>query len=381
MSAPTLTTNTLLPDAATGPDEHGPIPWRGPGRLVGDLAAAGLTGRGGAGFPAWRKAAAVVAGESAVVVGNAAEGEPLSRKDAELLRRNPHLVLDGLQLAAEATGATEAVLYLPAGARAGVGAALALRRERDRLPVRLVTAPGTFLAGEESAVLAALAGRPARPRMRTALVVHSGLHGRPTLVHNVETLAHLAQIARFGPHWFTRAGTRDEPGTMLVTVSGAVATPGVRQVGLGTPLRQVLAAAGAGPVQAVLVGGYHGVWVPAAALGTPLSRAGLARFGGSPGAGVLHVLPVGACGARVAAGILEYLAGQSARQCGPCRNGLPQLPAALTEPDRIESLAGLVTGRGACHHPDGAARFARSTAAVFAAELAAHRHGRCAARS
>lgn len=322
------------------------------------------------------------------MIGNGAEGEPASGKDALLLGRSPHLVLDGLLLVAEAVGAQERYLYVKPSLVAHVRDVVAARRD----PVRVVAAPDTFVAGEETAVIAALSGRAALPRDKAVHVTESGLHGAPTLVQNVETLAHIAGIARNGPEWFRRNGTPDEPGTFLATVSGAVTRPGVYETAYGTTMADVLDLAGgpAAPLNAVLVGGYHGTWLPIAqAWRVPLSRAGLAPFGGSPGAGVVYALPTTRCGLVETARITGYLADQSARQCGPCLNGLPVMAATMHQmaagadprlPARLEHLTRLVTGRGACHHPDGTARLVRSALDTFAGEIGLHLAGRCGAR-
>ncbi|KAA9153625.1 NADH-quinone oxidoreductase subunit F [Amycolatopsis acidicola] len=386
----------LLDAAAPDLEAHhrisGPIPWQCP--LIDELRAAGLTGRGGAGFPVWRKLSVVAEGDAPVVIGNGAEGEPASSKDETLLARAPHLVLDGLQLAAQAVRAGEAYLYVSARVSDSVRAALAERAMRnwDAIPVSVVHAPEAFLSGQESAVVAAIEGKAALPADRVELTARSGVHGRPTLVQNVETLAHIAQIARYGAEWFRRRGTAEEPGTFLVTVSGAVREPGVHEVPLGTSLGKVLALAG-GPsseLRAVLVGGYHGTWVPAANFGIPLTRKDLSAIGGSVGAGVMVALGTGHCGLKASAEVAAYLAAQSARQCGPCLNGLPALAQTLQAlatgagtaelPARAARLADLVEGRGACHHPDGTARFVRSTLAVFGDEIAWHLRGECAGR-
>jgi NADH:ubiquinone oxidoreductase subunit F (NADH-binding) len=321
-----------------------------------------------------------------MVIANGAEGEPLSSKDAALLQLAPHLVLDGLTLAAEAVGASSTHLYVPEAAVPPLQAAMAQRGGRDLRLAGIVVAPPRFVASEESAVVAAVQGGTALPRDKRALVVAGGVGGVPALVQNVETLAHLALIARFGPEWFRQVGTPDEPGTMLVTVSGGVAGPGVYEVPLGTALEQVITIAGGAtaPPQAVLVGGFHGGW---AAPQAALSRAALLPYGAAPGAGVVHVLPAGRCGLVETAGILAYLADQSARQCGPCRIGLPSLAEAFGRlarsdwnqrpPAQIERLAALVTGRGACHHPDGTARLAGSALRTFGPEVALHQTGRC----
>lgn len=371
-----MTTTERTPLLSAPPADS--VPHLG-GRLIEMLERSGLTGRGGAGFPAWRKLAALVTADRPIVIGNGAESEPASGKDAYLLTTSPHLVLDGLRLVAEAVGAQEKYLYVKANLVPHLKA-------RD---VRVVAAPDTFLAGEETAVVAALSGKPAVPRDKLVRITDRGLHGRPTLVQNVETLAHIALIARHGPEWFRAMGTRDEPGSFLATIGGAVAQPGVYESEYGRPIGELLDLAGgpAAPLSAVLVGGYHGVWLPMAqAWRLPMSRAGLAPFHGSPGAGVVHALPSARCGLVETARITGYLAQQSARQCGPCLNGLPaiahtlQLLAAGRDVrlrGRLDQLTWLVSGRGACHHPDGTARFVRSALRVFDAEIGLHLAGRC----
>jgi NADH:ubiquinone oxidoreductase subunit F (NADH-binding) len=358
--------------------------------LIALATAAGLTGRGGAAFPVGRKLAAVQAGGRGVVVANGAEGEPASSKDRALLAQAPHLVLDGLALAARAVGATRAYLYGPADLLEG-RVAEALRERRDDVRVRTVGAAHTFVSGESSAVVAAIHGQRPVPMSTPPSVHQRGVDGRPTLVQNVETLAQLALVARYGAEWFRGLGTRDEPGTRLLTVSGAVRSPGVYEATGGTPLGSILDLAGGSalPVQALLVGGYHGGWVPwtAATAALPHSRAALAPYGAHPGAGVVVALGSDRCGVQAGAEIAAYLAGQSSGQCGPCVNGLPavagqleRLAAGRATPRVVRELhrvAGLVEGRGACHHPDGTARFVRSTLATFAAEVELHLAGRC----
>lgn len=386
--------------AATSLGEHAdklgtlPRPAR-PEQLIDELERSGLTGRGGAAFPTWRKVAAVSRGRRAVVVANAAEGEPASGKDAALLTHCPHLVLDGLQLAAQAVGATDVHLYVKAGPHADhVRTALRDRRSAgwDRFPVDVVGAPPGFVSGEESAVVSAVEGGPALPRFKRKLVVESGVRGRPTLVQNVETLAHVALIARFGASWFRSAGTLQQPGTFLSTVSGAVRAPGVVELPYGSTIAEVLDRTG-GPVKplsAVLVGGYHGAWVPSADLTrAPMSREGLAPWGASPGAGVLIALGEDECGLSTTARIVQYLAASGARQCGPCLSGLPHLAQSLDRlasgqrhpglPQQVEHLSALVEGRGACHHPDGTVRLVRTALRVFADDVRAHVDGRCLA--
>jgi NADH:ubiquinone oxidoreductase subunit F (NADH-binding) len=376
---------------------HGLPRFRG-AALIEQAGAAGLTGRGGAAFPVARKLAAVAAaGRPAIVVGNAAEGEPASSKDAALLWFAPQLVLDGLQVAAEAVGARTAYLCLhPADRQRGpdlaahVQMALASRSAAgiDIASVELIEAPPRFLAGEETALVALINGGAARPRDKTRRVVERGVGGRPTLVQNVETLANLALIARRGAAWFRGVGTADEPGSMLCTVRDPGGRVRIVETAIGTPLHRLVWLGD--DVQALLVGGYHGGWLAAgAARQLSLSNADLRPAGAMIGAGVLVALPAAYCGLAETAHVARFLALESAGQCGPCFNGLPAIAAALAavaEPRPAERQlanlrrwAGLVTGRGACHHPDGTVRFVASALDVFAGELAEHGRGQCTA--
>jgi NADH:ubiquinone oxidoreductase subunit F (NADH-binding) len=390
-------------DLAAHEATHGSLPYRGgAGRLITELQAAGLTGRGGAAFPAHRKLQAVfdaarVTGRQPVVVANGAESEPASDKDATLLWLAPHLVLDGLQLAAEAVGASRAVLYARAasqGRRQGpldsLREALARRRDArlDRVPVQVVQAPPRFLAGQETALISHLDGGPAIPAFIPPRPAERGVGNAPTLVSNVETLAHMALVARHGPDWFRAVGTRPEPGSMLCTVRRGDGAPRIIEVAIGTPLSALLGSAG--ERSTVLIGGYHGSWVPASRAATlTLDNASLARVNARVGSGIVITLPPDRCGLIETAQVVRYLALESAGQCGPCLNGLPRIAAAMAQiaggrPRRgvradVERWAGLVTGRGACHHPDGTARFVRSALAVFAAEADLHERGRCSA--
>lgn len=396
-----MSTPPQLPRLFAAPDAtlnahlttFGELPAAGSG-LVALLDDAGLSGRGGAGFPAGRKIAAIT-GRKTVVVGNGAEGEPLSRKDAQLLTRAPHLVFDGLDAAAEAVAAEKVYLYIHPEAVPAARTALDERRAAglDAYRVEVVEAPDRFVAGEESAAIRHIDGGPALPRDRTVPAAVSGVKGRPTLVNNVETLAHMALIARFGPKWFRALGEPGDPGTMLVTLSGALGRHGVVEVPTGTGLAGLLENAGGadpGAVAAVLIGGYHGTWLGAGDVaGARLSRPGLTSLGGSPGAGIVHVLGTGDCGLARTAEITRYLADQSAMQCGPCLNGLPRLAELLDRlahghfddrlPAEIQRVVRLIDGRGSCRHPDGTARMIRSALRAFGTDIDMHRHKRCLA--
>jgi len=177
-----------------------------------------------------------------VVVVNGTEGEPTSAKDALLLTRAPHLVLDGAVLAAAAIGASE--IHVTAHAHALPVLAAALRERRERADIHLTARATGYVAGEETAVLAHLEGRPALPRLTPPLPAQRGYRRRPTLVQNVETVARMALIARHGADWFRSAGTLERRGTMLATVSAAVRAPGVYEVEPGIPFERLLGVAG-----------------------------------------------------------------------------------------------------------------------------------------
>ncbi|GAA3339392.1 hypothetical protein GCM10017714_14740 [Curtobacterium pusillum] len=410
---PPTGTQRLL--AAAGPrlDEHertyGALPAIGPG-IIDELGLAGVDGRGGAGFPLARKLAVVAAqshrtrGRRApIVIGNAAEGEPASRKDAVLLERAPHLVLDGIVVAALAVGAAEAVVVTSDRLAAHVHRAIDERTTRaargasapDPVAIDVRPLPHTsFVSGEAGALASAVAGGRGLPEDRIVRLAERGPSGCPTLVSNVETLAQAALVARYGAGWVRSIGSVTAPGTRLVTVSD-VTDPSravVLETAGGAPLGELLGASRldvAEPrrTRAVLVGGWGGTWVPAAALDATLDVEGLAPWGAAPGAGVLAVLDDRTCPIVVTARIAAALAEASAERCGPCVNGLPRIAEVLAvlasgRPaadlvGEVRRVAALVDGRGACHHPDGVARMVRSAMGVFRDDVQAHLGGRC----
>ncbi len=386
---------------------HGPLPaTSGRGRrrareraalLVDEIERSGLLGHGGAAFPTAAKMRAVASDRRrAIVVVNAAEGEPASRKDRTLLETLPHLVLDGGILAAEAVGADEVIVCVCESADAGINGIARAIEERaaaaERSPsVRLTTVPGHYVAGQESALINYLNGGPAKPTFTPPLPFERGVRRRPTLVNNAETFAHLALIARHGAPWFRQLGTPSQPGSALVTLSGPLAHPGVYEIEHGASLSSLIRAAGGrtAHVHGALLGGYGGSWVAGELLnGVALSNEHLAAHGASLGAGVVLLLSEHACPVAETARVARWLADQSTRQCGPCIHGLDALARAIEEVaggmpgaqarQRIERLASLTARRGACAHPDGAVNLILSALGSFDAQFAEHaRHGPC----
>ena len=389
---------------------HGPLPSLGPRALTELAESTDLRGRGGASFPFARKLRAVMRAArrrstgTAVVV-NGSESEPVSLKDRTLLLRAPHLVLDGALLAAEALGAGEVCVAVTRGdTEESVAAALA-EREADGTraattgtpagtsatgrPVprtRVVRLPERFVTGESTALVNGLDTGTALPTGRGQRVSESGLSGLPTLLSNTETFAQLAVAARLGVRGYRDTGLPGEPGTVLLTLTGR----GVLETPTGVPLGYLLRLCGLPPGQGVLVGGYHGTWLtPGAARSACVSRTSLGALGATLGAGAVLPLREDTCPVGETARVARWLARESAGQCGPCVLGLPALADALTALaegrtgggertlDAVRQRAYGVTGRGACAHPDGVARFVTSAVEVFAEDFARHAGAAC----
>ncbi|MFD7395632.1 NADH-ubiquinone oxidoreductase-F iron-sulfur binding region domain-containing protein [Streptomyces virginiae] len=352
-----------------------------PEELLAHLDAAGLRGRGGAGFPAAVKLRSVRGrGGSPVVVANGEEGEPGSVKDRWLLRARPHLVLDGLARAAAVTGAVRGYVYLSDPA-AGESVRRALAEHPPPLPVEVVETAHTYVAGEESAVVRRIDGGPALPTAKPPRPFERGVGGEPTLVSNVETLARIALTA-------TRPDLRRAIArSTLVTLSGGPATPMLTEVPYGIPLRTLAARYGAPEAAGALMGGLFGGLVDAHALDLPLEPGALTAAGTALGCGALHFLAPGGCPVTTAADAAAHLAAESARQCGVCVSGTAAVGKALyglasgtAGPDTEDNLRrwsqGL-TGRGACGLLDAAAGIAGSLLRSFPAHLRSHLAAPC----
>ncbi len=364
--------------------------------LIPLIEQSGLVGRGGAGFPVgrkWRTLAERAAGSATVLV-NAAEGEPLSAKDRTLLSLRPHLVIDGALLAADAVAADRVIFYVGSAHRAARASLERALRERGSLAHRLdiVSAPDTYVAGEESAAVHFVNEADARPTSTPPRVYERGIDGEPTLVQNVESLAHAALIARFGDAWYGEVGRGTARGTGLVTVNGSD-RDGIREIEMGMTIGELASETGAGTTtedrQAILLGGYFGGWVSAErGWDVPLDPTALRAAGTAFGCGVVAFLGHEHCGVKATSRIMDWMAGQSAAQCGPCVFGLRAIADATArvaagrpdgdELERLRRWAGQIAGRGACRHPDGAVGQLLSSLRVFEAEWELHqRRGGC----
>jgi NADH:ubiquinone oxidoreductase subunit F (NADH-binding) len=357
------------------PDILAPLPRVGHG-LVDAIERARLVGRGGASFPVatkWRAVEQRSHGRAVVVV-NGAEGEPQSKKDRFLMTTRPHLVLDGAFIGARVLRARRVILYVGerhSAARDSMLRALAQRSEPERSIVSFAAAPSRYVAGAEAAIIHFLNDGVATPINIPPYPFERGVEGAPTLVQNVETLAHIATLARTG----------EAPNTVLITLVGGVTRPGVLEVDSRTTIAEAINQSGGltEAARAVLVGGYFGSWMqPDYAWGLRLDPSA-SRLG----CGVIGVLPSSRCAVCEVAAIMRYLAAESSAQCGPCFFGLRALADACTRiadqgstPEtlkRLQRWSAEVHGRGACKHPDGAVMFLSSALKVFGDEFATHR--------
>ena len=311
----------------------------GPEAVIAEIRASGLQGRGGAGFPTAIKWASVRGqpGDSYVVC-NAAEGEPGTFKDRAILRSNPYQVIEGLAVAAYAVGASAAYIAIKASfaaEREALERALAEMVDAGmigRVPTAVTVGPQDYLFGEEKALLEVVAGCDPLPTLYPPYV--SGLfgspqHPNPTVVNNVETLAHVSHILRNGAEWFRSRGTDESPGTMVFTVSGDVRSEGVAELALGTPLSWLIYGVGggfeAGRGPKAVLSGVSNVPLTAAQLDTPLTFGDLRRVGSGLGSGGFVVFDDTTCMAEVGAVYGRFLADESCGQCPPCKLGTTAL--------------------------------------------------------
>jgi NADH:ubiquinone oxidoreductase subunit F (NADH-binding) len=361
--------------------------------LITAVAASGLRGRGGAAFPVARKLATVAAqpGEKVVLV-NGEEGEPVSVKDRWLLRARPHLVIDGALRAAEAVGARMVCLYVSdAASAASLDAAVAelgdappasLPPGTPAAELRVVKVEPSYVAGEETAAVNAVNGRPAKPSEKPPRPFEEGVHGLPTLVSNVESVANLPAIAR---------GAAGAGQAFLMTLGGAVPRPGLYEVPFGIPLGEVTEVLGglAGPARGYLMGGYFAGLVNSRGHALPLDYDALKAAGTGLGCGAVTVLGPDDCPVGAAALLLAYYGRENAGQCGSCFNGtaamagvaaaLARGEARTADIERLAGWTGFLPGRGACATLDGAVNVAASLLREFPDEVAAHQERACPA--
>ena len=379
-----------------------------PARVIEEVKRSGLRGRGGAGFSAGKKweLAAAKKGPVKYLCCNAAEGEPGTEKDRLLIRTNPHQLIEGAAIAAYAVGAQHIYLFLKArfaeeyhclvrAVADAKGAGLIGAQAGALLPVEMEPFRGSdaYIAGEETAMIESIEGRPPRPRQKPPFYpIQHGLFGKPTLVNNAETLYNVPLILRKGADWYQRYGTPTSPGTMLFTLSGDVARPGVYELELGTPLRTLVYELGGGiadgrPLKAIFPGGPSHALVTEKELDVPLDFDALRAVGSSLGTAGVMVFNDRACMVAVALRFASFYAEGSCGQCPPCVMGTGNIRELLQmieagrgsakEIARITQICNLIRGRGYCDLINSAVRSVESVLHHFMAEFEAHVGRRC----
>ncbi len=349
------------------------------------LEAAQLTGRGGGGVAAAAKLRFLRSARKTHVVINAMEGEPASSKATALLEVAPHLIFDGASLLAEALGSTSVTLAIASDDhRSAEFAEAALANRHDPIAISVVRPPGRYVAGEESALVNWIDRGVSLPTFRATKPSFVTIGRQAALVHNLETLAHIGHIGRFGADWFRQVGAVNAPGTVLITVSGAVARPSTVEWINGGTLGALLDSLGGSPsnFQGALLGGYGGTFVGAASREIALDEWSLRSAGATLGPGIVVALPMNSCPLMETSRIVTWMARESAGQCGPCVYGLPTLSTDLhdfvtnrrskTSLHRIEGRLREIEGRGACRHPDGVVRLVRSAMKAFSSHVDGH---------
>lgn len=408
-----------------------------PEEVIYRINASGLRGRGGGGFPAglkWLQASRNPSLEKYFVC-NANNGQPGGFKETFLLESNPHYVIEAMMVAGFAIGAKAVILFL--GSRLdreeqllaqawkevrASGLAGPLAGGPDLFVYR---SPGGYITGEETAVLELIEGRVGRPRGKPPLPTRQGLFGAPTVINNLETVLHSFYVTKFGPEIFRETGTVDAPGTLLFCLSGAVERPGLYELPLGTPLRDLIfmhggGGKGGGTIKAILVGGVASSFLGCDALDIPLDYDSLRHAGADLGSGVVIVVPDTTDAVDLTIDVARFYYENSCGKCQPCKDGtgralrmverleeLDQRAVDLTkdrptsrrsrglkvlqeggEPagisytdlsqglDKIRDLCEWYKHRGDCHHSTEGARAIQSLIELFCDELEAYRSGR-----
>ena len=304
------------------------------------VAESGLRGRGGAGFPTGKKWAFTAEAPETphYVVLNGGEDEPGSMKDRLLMESLPHLVLEGIVLAAYAVKASKAYLYINAAYKDAIQSMLDTLAEAKQagycgerilgsdfsLEVLLTPAPHEYVAGEDTAALEVIEDKKPLPRQKPPFPATSGLFGKPTAVNNVETLANVPPIIAKGAKWYRSFGTAESPGTMIFSLNDEVKKPGVYELAFGTPLRYLIEKCGGGTregkkIKAILPGGPSSAFLRAEQIDVALDHNSVRAAGSSIGCGVVGIVVERSCIVEEVLRIAEFFAAESCGQCPACR--------------------------------------------------------------
>jgi NADH-quinone oxidoreductase subunit F len=375
-----------------------------PQDVIDEIKKSGLRGRGGAGFPTGRKWERVATHRigGRYLVCNAGEHEPGTFKDRHLLRLHPHQLLEGILIASYAVGAQETHLFMNEAfgdaveqVHMAIGDAAQHGYLGNRIlgtdfncEIKVFLGPDRYVAGEETAMLETMQGRPAVPQHKPPFYpTEFGLYGKPTVVNNVETLSNVPHIILKGADWFTRLGTKTSPGTMLFSLSGDIKRPGVYELPLGTPLRVLVEEYGGGVkngrrLKAVYPGGpSHALLLPGQ-MDIPMDFDSLKAVGSGLGSAGVIVFDDSACMVRKIMEFSHFFEVESCGKCPPCKMGTQYLHQILEriengegKPDdlqTLEQLSGFVKGRGDCTVITGAAVCVEGGLKYFRREFESH---------
>lgn len=375
-----------------------------PDQIVQELKTSGLRGRGGAGFPTgvkWDKVLNHRVKERYFVC-NAGEHEPGTFKDRHLLKTIPHQLIEGCLIASKTAQAKASFIYVNHEyheERENLKKALAQARERGYLgtnvfgsgfdiDLQVFEGHGSYVAGEETAMLESMQGRPAMPRQKPPFYpTDYGLYGKPTLVNNVETLCNIPRILSKGASWFTQVGTEKCPGTMMFSLSGAVERPGVYEMPMGVTVRELIEQCGGGvpggrKIKAVFPGGPAFSMITADQLDLPMDFDSLKKAGTGLGSAGVIVVDDATCMVRQTLKFSNFFKGESCGQCPPCRMGTQNLASLMAkieagqgtqkDLDSLLQLCGFVKGTGYCTLVTGASVLVQSSVKLFRHEFEEH---------
>jgi NADH-quinone oxidoreductase subunit F len=366
--------------------------------ILEEVTASGIRGRGGAGFPVGRKwgVAAETTADARYVVCNAGEDEPGSFKDRVLLLHRPHLVLEGVILAARAIDAKHSYLYLNDTYGDCFSVMTDAIAEAKAANISIHKAPTVYVAGEDSAALESIEGKPPKPRQKPPYPAAVGLFGKPTVVNNVETLANIPLIVRNGAAWFRGQGTEQSPGTMIFCLGEEMSRPGACELAFGTSLRTLYEDVGGGlkngaKLKAILPGGPSCAFLTPDQLDVPLDPESLKQAGSTLGCGVMRFYSEGTCMVEETLRIAQFFARESCGQCPACRMETSMLSAMLEKIqsgkadkallDQFQKIIDFNRGKGYCALVNMPGPPVLSALRLFREEFEHHiRHGACAWR-